>query len=266
LVSCGTNITRLPLTGGNVTSTQEIAINGSSMSVGNKLQSLCDIASLEQFKRLHLTKSFSKWKCFIINIFINTKMRSKSFCFFFYIALSFIFFSAKCPTPVFVLPLFCFFCVPCRQMVVFVYLFLFFSDVCTKSFCECVCENERERMISKTNDICFSNIWETIELTLIAFYFCYRIVKQIHMHSMKNEYSSFSYTSNFDKYDNRIFNIVLTLFWRNVETRNGRILRQIIYYYEWLTLIFLWCITIKPEITFVFSLNIWIGELFFTTT
>jgi hypothetical protein len=54
LVSCGSNITRLP-TNGNPTQ-QDIAVNGSSMSVGNKLQSLCDISSLEQFKRLHLTK------------------------------------------------------------------------------------------------------------------------------------------------------------------------------------------------------------------
>ncbi len=60
MVSCGTNITRPPLNSnadsGNIPSTQQIAISGSSMSVGNKLQSLCDLASLEQFKRLHLTK------------------------------------------------------------------------------------------------------------------------------------------------------------------------------------------------------------------
>jgi hypothetical protein len=61
LVSCGTTVTRLPLNttntdNGSVTSTQEIAINGSSISVGNKLQSLCDLASLEQFKKLHLSK------------------------------------------------------------------------------------------------------------------------------------------------------------------------------------------------------------------
>ncbi|CAF1413145.1 unnamed protein product [Rotaria magnacalcarata] len=61
LVSCGTNITRLPINansnGGNVASTtKEIAVNGSSISAGNKLESLCDMASLEQFKRLHLTK------------------------------------------------------------------------------------------------------------------------------------------------------------------------------------------------------------------
>jgi hypothetical protein len=57
LVSCGTTIPRLPFNGGTTTSTErEIAVNGSSMSVGNKLQSLCDISSLEQFKRLHLTK------------------------------------------------------------------------------------------------------------------------------------------------------------------------------------------------------------------
>ncbi|CAF3454060.1 unnamed protein product [Rotaria sp. Silwood1] len=60
LVSCGSTITRLPInatsSGGNVDSTKEIAVNGSSISVGNKLESLCDLASLEQFKRLHLTK------------------------------------------------------------------------------------------------------------------------------------------------------------------------------------------------------------------
>ncbi|CAF4731356.1 unnamed protein product, partial [Rotaria magnacalcarata] len=53
--------TRLPINansnGGNVASTtKEIAVNGSSISAGNKLESLCDMASLEQFKRLHLTK------------------------------------------------------------------------------------------------------------------------------------------------------------------------------------------------------------------
>jgi hypothetical protein len=60
LVSCGNNITRLPgnanTDNGNVLAAQQIAINGSSMPVGNKLQSLCDLASLEQFKKLHLTK------------------------------------------------------------------------------------------------------------------------------------------------------------------------------------------------------------------
>ncbi|CAF3048765.1 unnamed protein product [Rotaria sp. Silwood2] len=60
LVSCGSTITRLPINansnGGNVVPTKEIAVNGSSISVGNKLESLCDLASLEQFKRLHLTK------------------------------------------------------------------------------------------------------------------------------------------------------------------------------------------------------------------
>ncbi|CAF0827290.1 unnamed protein product [Rotaria sordida] len=60
LVSCGSNIIRLPINttsnGGNVIPTKEIAVNGSSISVGNKLESLCDLASLEQFKRLHLTK------------------------------------------------------------------------------------------------------------------------------------------------------------------------------------------------------------------
>ncbi len=61
MVSYGTNIHRLPVNintdNGNVSSTQKIAINGSSMPVGNKLQSLCDLASLEQFKRLHLTNN-----------------------------------------------------------------------------------------------------------------------------------------------------------------------------------------------------------------
>jgi hypothetical protein len=62
LVSCGSNIVRLPVNTNtntdnkNVSSTKKIAVNGSSISVGNKLQSLCDLASLEQFKRLHLTK------------------------------------------------------------------------------------------------------------------------------------------------------------------------------------------------------------------
>ncbi len=60
MVSCGTNIIRLPLNAnpdnGNGTSSNDISVNGSSISAGNKLQSLCDIASLEQFKRLHLTK------------------------------------------------------------------------------------------------------------------------------------------------------------------------------------------------------------------
>ncbi|CAF1682142.1 unnamed protein product, partial [Adineta ricciae] len=55
LVSCGSNITRLPTN--NITRPQEIAVNGSSMAVGNKLQSLCDFSSLEQFKRLHATKA-----------------------------------------------------------------------------------------------------------------------------------------------------------------------------------------------------------------
>jgi hypothetical protein len=60
LVSYGSNNTRLPVNvttnGGNVVPTEEIVVNGSSMSVGNKLQSLCDLSSLEQFKRLHFTK------------------------------------------------------------------------------------------------------------------------------------------------------------------------------------------------------------------
>lgn len=60
MVSCGTNITRLPLntnpTGGYVAPAQAIAVSGSSISTGNKLESLCDLATLEQFKRLHLTK------------------------------------------------------------------------------------------------------------------------------------------------------------------------------------------------------------------
>jgi len=60
LISYGTNITRPPLNpnadSGNISSNQEIVVSGSSMAVGNKLQSLCDLASLEQFKRLHLTK------------------------------------------------------------------------------------------------------------------------------------------------------------------------------------------------------------------
>lgn len=60
MVSYGTNITRLPLTippdNGNISLAHEISVNGSSISAGNKLQSLCDVASLEQFKRLRLTK------------------------------------------------------------------------------------------------------------------------------------------------------------------------------------------------------------------
>jgi hypothetical protein len=59
LVSCGTNIIRLPVNvntdNGNIPP-QDISVNGSSISVGNRLQSLCDVASLEQFKRLHLAK------------------------------------------------------------------------------------------------------------------------------------------------------------------------------------------------------------------
>ncbi|CAF0940340.1 unnamed protein product [Adineta steineri] len=53
LVSCGSNTTRLPA---NAAHPRGIAVNGSSMPVGNKLQSLCDYSSLEQFKRLHTTK------------------------------------------------------------------------------------------------------------------------------------------------------------------------------------------------------------------
>lgn len=61
MVSCGTTITRLPVNattnGGNTVPTnKEIAVSGSSMSVGNKLESMCDFTSLEQFKRLHLTR------------------------------------------------------------------------------------------------------------------------------------------------------------------------------------------------------------------
>ncbi len=60
LVSCGSNITRLPVNantnGGNVVHPREIAVNGSSISTGNKLQSLCDFSSLAQFKQLHITK------------------------------------------------------------------------------------------------------------------------------------------------------------------------------------------------------------------
>ena len=60
LVSCGTNITRLPLTvppdNANLLLSHDISVNGSSISAGNRLQSLCDVASLQQFKRLHLTK------------------------------------------------------------------------------------------------------------------------------------------------------------------------------------------------------------------
>ena len=60
LVSCGSTVTRLPLHAQTDISTaspiQNIAVSGSSMSVGTKLQSLCDLASLEQFKRLHLSK------------------------------------------------------------------------------------------------------------------------------------------------------------------------------------------------------------------
>lgn len=53
LVSYGLNTSRLP---GTSAPSQDIAINGSSISAGNKLQALCDLASLEQFKRLHLNK------------------------------------------------------------------------------------------------------------------------------------------------------------------------------------------------------------------
>lgn len=67
LVSCGTTITRLPAhshpdTVINPPSSQGISVNGSQISVGNRLQSLCDLASLEQFKRLHLNKSSTNEK------------------------------------------------------------------------------------------------------------------------------------------------------------------------------------------------------------
>src|SRR5689334_19633410 len=59
--------------------------------------------------------------------------------------------------------------VPCRQMMVFGGLFVclfFFSYVSMKSSCECMCE----KMMSKTNDICFSNIYEKkLNRILIAF-------------------------------------------------------------------------------------------------
>lgn len=63
LVSCGATVTRLPLHTNTDSSTaspiQNIAVSGSQMSVGNKLQSLCDLASFEHFKRLHLSKHSS---------------------------------------------------------------------------------------------------------------------------------------------------------------------------------------------------------------
>ena len=38
---------------GDVLPKSDIAINGSSISVGNKLQASCDLASFEQLKRMH---------------------------------------------------------------------------------------------------------------------------------------------------------------------------------------------------------------------
>ena len=69
LVSCGSTITRLPghshldtVINPPCSSSQGISVNGSQISVGNRLQSLCDLASLEQFKRLHLNKSSTNEK------------------------------------------------------------------------------------------------------------------------------------------------------------------------------------------------------------
>lgn len=60
LVSYGLNTARLPLNvssnSGDTVSKQDISISGSSISATNKLQAFCDLASLEQFKKLHLSK------------------------------------------------------------------------------------------------------------------------------------------------------------------------------------------------------------------
>lgn len=69
LVSCGATITRFPVHSQADTvinppssSSQGISVNGSQISVASRLQSLCDLASLEQFKRLHLNKSSTNEK------------------------------------------------------------------------------------------------------------------------------------------------------------------------------------------------------------